>query len=94
MTTIGLLSACRPLWDALTRQTMRNARGKSPVSFVVFRRQLPSAEHSRGSSGSGEPIEAFGKLQDRFSRAGISQLPSYLPRLLGAIEPIQGFIQN
>ena len=29
-----------------------------------------------------------------FPCAGIGQLPSYLPRLLGAIEPIQGFIQN
>jgi len=73
---------------------MRNARGKSPVSFVVFRRQLPSAEHSRGSGGSGEPIEALGKLQDRFPRAGIGQLPSHLPRLLGAVEPFQGFVQH
>jgi len=94
MTTIGLLSACRPLWDALTRQTMRNARGKSPVSFVVFRRQLPSPEHSRGSGGSGEPIEALCKFQDRFPRARIGQLPGHLPRLLGAVEPLQGFIQH
>src|ERR1700756_1906636 len=68
--------------------------GKSPVSFVVFRRQLPSPEHSRGSRGSGEAIEALGKLQDRFPRAGIGQLPSHLPRLLGAVEPLPGFIQN
>ena len=64
---------------------------KSAVSFAVFRRQLPSPEHSRGNSGSGEPIEAFGKLQDRFPCARIGQLPSYLPRLLGAVEPLQGF---
>jgi hypothetical protein len=67
---------------------------KSAVSFAVFRRQLPSPEHSRGSGGSGEPIKAFGKLQDSFSRAGIGQLPSYLPRLFGAVEPLEGFIQN
>jgi hypothetical protein len=47
----------------------------------------PSPEHSRGSSGSGEPIEAFGKLQDRFPCARIGQLPSYLPRLLGTAPP-------
>ena len=43
---------------------------------MAFRRQLPSPEHSRGSGGSGEPIEALGKLQDRFPRAGIVQLPA------------------
>jgi hypothetical protein len=72
----------------------KNAREKSTVSFLVFRRQLPSPEHCRGSGGSGEPIEALGKLQDRFPRAGIGQLPSHFPRLLGAVEPLKGFIQN
>jgi hypothetical protein len=67
---------------------------ESPVSFLVLRGQYPSPGRSWGSGGSREPIEAFGKLQDRLPRAGIGQLPSYLPRLLGAIEPIQGFIQN
>ena len=71
-----------------------NARDRSPVSFVVFRRQLPSAEHSRGRGGSGEPIKALGKLQDCFPRAGIGQLSSHFPRLLGAVEPFQSFIQN
>jgi hypothetical protein len=61
---------------------------------VVFRRQLPSAEHSRGRGGSGEPIKALGKLQDCFPRAGIGQLSSHFPRLLGAVEPFPGFIPN
>jgi hypothetical protein len=68
--------------------------GEISSSFVVFRRQLPSPEHSGGNRGSGEPIEAFGKLQDRFPRARIGQLPSHLTRLLGAIEPLPGFVQN
>jgi hypothetical protein len=72
---------------------LKNAWEKSPVSFVVFRRQLPSPEHSRGSRGSGEAIEALGKLQDRFPRAGIGQLPSHLPRLLGAVEPLEDFVR-
>ena len=55
---------------------------------MVFIRQLPPPEHSRGSGGSGEPIKALGKLQDRFPRAGIGQLPSHLARLLGAVEPL------
>jgi hypothetical protein len=46
------------------------------------------------SGGSREPIEVLGKLQDCFPRAGISQLTSHLPRLLGTVEPLQGFIQN
>ena len=62
--------------------------------FPVLGSQLPSPGRSGGSGGSREPIEALGKLQNRFPRAGIGQLPSYLPRLLGAIEPVQGFIQN
>jgi hypothetical protein len=66
---------------------VRNAPDRSPVSFVVFRRQLPSAEHSRGRGGSGEPIKACRKLQDCFPRAGIGQLSSHLARLLGAVEP-------
>jgi hypothetical protein len=61
---------------------------------VVFRRQLPSPEHGGCSGGSGEPIKVFGKLQDRFLRAGIGQLRGHLPRLLGAVEPLEGFIQN
>jgi hypothetical protein len=59
---------------------------------VLFRRQLPSAEHSRGSGGAGEPIEAFGKFQDCFPRAGIGQLPGHLPRLFGAVKPFPCFI--
>jgi len=59
--------------------------GESPVSFLLFRRQIPSSGRSWASGSSGEPIEAYGKLQDRFPRAEIGQLPSYLPRLLGAI---------
>src|SRR6516162_10330865 len=55
---------------------MRNAREKSPVSFPVFPRQLPSPEHSRGSGGSGEPIKAFCKLQDRFPRLGSVNCPA------------------
>src|SRR4029077_20057543 len=47
-----------------------------------------------GGGGGGEPIEVFGKLQDRFPCARIGQLPSYLPRLLGAVEPLQGFFQH
>ena len=68
--------------------------GKSPVLFVVFRRQLPSAEHSRGSRGSGQPIKACRKLQDCFPRAAIRQLSSHLPLLLGPIEPLKGFVQH
>src|SRR5437870_13524553 len=41
------------------------------ITSFVRGRQLPSPEHSRGSGGSGEPIEAFGKLQDRFPCARI-----------------------
>jgi hypothetical protein len=54
-------------------------RYRQPLSLLVFRRQLPSEEHGGCSGGSGEPIEAIGKLQDRFPSAGISQLPSHLP---------------
>jgi hypothetical protein len=57
-------------------------------------RQLASSEHSRGSCGSGKTVEVFGKVKDRFFRAQIGQLPRHLPRLLGAIERLQGFFQN
>jgi hypothetical protein len=59
-----------------------------------LRGQLSSPGRSWGSGGAGEPFEAFGKLQDRFPRARIVQLPGYLPRLLGAVEPLQGFVQH
>jgi hypothetical protein len=44
------------------------------------------------NGSSREPVESIGNLQDRIPRAGIGQLPSHLPRLLGSIEPFQGFI--
>jgi hypothetical protein len=65
-----------------------------PVSSLIFRGQRPSPGRSWGSGGSGEPIEAFGKLQDCFSRAGIGQRSSHLSCLLGTVEPLHGFIQN
>jgi hypothetical protein len=58
-----------------------------------LRRQLSSPSRRWGSGGAGEPIEAFGKLQDRFPRTGIVQLPSYLRRLLGAVEPLEDFVR-
>jgi hypothetical protein len=67
---------------------------KSPVFSLIFRGQLPSPGRSWGSGGFREPIEAFGKLQDRSPCAGIGQLTSYLPRLFRTVEPLQGFIQN
>ena len=104
----GFLTICRPCegHDHQWRRAPVHGRGehivyhdqgtweKSPASFAVSPCQLSSPEHSRGSSGSGEPIEALGKLQDRFACARIGQLPSYLPRFLGAVEPLQGFFQH
>src|SRR6516164_11133915 len=51
-------------------------------------------EHGGCRGGSGEPIKAFGKLQDSFPCARIGQLPSHLTRLFGTVEPLQGFVQN
>jgi hypothetical protein len=59
-----------------------------------LRGQLSSPGRSWGSGGAGEPIKAFGKLQDRLPRARIVQLPGHLSRLLGAVKPFQGFIQH
>jgi hypothetical protein len=73
---------------------LRNAREEASVSFLVLRGQLSSPGRSWGSGGAGEPIEAIGNLQDRSPRAEIGQLPSHLPRLLGAVEPLQGFVQH
>jgi hypothetical protein len=39
-----------------------------------------------------QPFEAFSKLQYGLLSPWIGQLPSYLPRLLGAVSPFQGFI--
>ena len=49
--------------------------------FLIFGRQLFSPEDGGSSGGAGEAIEIVGKLQDRFSRAGISQLPGHFSRL-------------
>jgi hypothetical protein len=73
---------------------LRNAREESSASFLVFRGQLSSPGRSWGSGGAGEPFEAFGKLQDRFPRARIVQLPSYLPRLFGAVEIVEAEIDG
>jgi hypothetical protein len=73
---------------------VRNAREKPPVFSLVLRGQLPSTGRSWGSGGFREPIEIFGKFQDRPPCAGIGQLTSYLPRLFGTVEPLQAFIQN
>jgi hypothetical protein len=66
---------------------------ESSASFLVLRGQLSSPGRSWGSGGSGGPIEALGKLQDCFPRAGIGQLPRHLPRLLGAVEPLEDFVR-
>ena len=44
--------------------------------------------HDGVSGGSGEPIEAVGKLQHRFPGVGVTQLPGHLSRLLSTVEPL------
>jgi hypothetical protein len=48
----------------------------------------------RGSrdGSSREPVENISNLQDRFLCAGIGQLPGYLARLFGAVEPVKSII--
>jgi hypothetical protein len=53
-----------------------NAREKSAVSFLIFRRQLPSPEHCWGSGGSGEPIEALGSSKTAFLAPGSVNCPA------------------
>jgi hypothetical protein len=74
-----------------------NVAFASPVSAAEAKPDavsLVAGGKTSGGGGSGEPIKALGKLQDRFPRAGIGQLPSHLSRLLGAVELLPGFIQN
>jgi hypothetical protein len=71
-----------------------NGQEKLRVSSLSLPRQLPPSEHGRGDGSARQPLEAFSQLYDRFLRARIGQLPSHLPRLLGAVEPFRGFIQN
>jgi hypothetical protein len=51
---------------------------------------LPSAENSWIDGSPRQPLEAFSQLYYRFLRAWIGQLPSHLPRLFGAVEPLKG----
>jgi hypothetical protein len=53
---------------------------------------IPRRGSRNGSSRA--PVESIGNLQDRFPCAGIGQLPCHLPRLLGTIQPFQGFIRD
>jgi hypothetical protein len=59
-----------------------------PVFAFFYPRRGPRNGSSR------KPVESIGNLQDRIPCAGIGQLPSHLPRLLGSIEPFQGFIPD
>jgi hypothetical protein len=56
--------------------------------------QLPSAEHCWGDSSSRQPLIALSKLYDRLTCGGIGQLPSYLARLFGAVEPVESIINK
>ena len=91
----GLGALCADSFLSTSRNAaavwLRKAREESSASFLVLRGQLSSPGRSWGSGGTGELFEAFGKLQDRLPRARIVQLPSYLPCLFGAVEPLQGF---
>jgi hypothetical protein len=67
---------------------------KLRVSSLSLPRQLPPSEHGWGDGGSRQPLEAFSQLYDRFLRAWIGQLSGDLPRLLGAVEPFKGVINE
>jgi hypothetical protein len=56
--------------------------------------QFPFPRYGSRNGSSREPVESIRNLQDRFPCAGIGQLPSRLPRLLGTIQPAQGFIRD
>jgi len=52
-------------------------RQEKPLNFfLVLRHQFSSPEHRGCRGGSGEAIETFGEVQDRFSRAGIGNCPA------------------
>ena len=55
---------------------------------------FPFPRRGSRNGSSREPVESIGNLQDRFPCAGIGQLPCHLPRLLGTIQPFQGFIRD
>jgi hypothetical protein len=59
-----------------------------PVLAFGYQFPFPRSRNSR------EPVESVSNLQDRSPCAGIGQLPSHLPRLLGAIQPFQAFIRD
>jgi hypothetical protein len=42
--------------------------------------------------GSTKPVESLGNRQDRVPCPRIGQLSGHFPRLLGAVEPLQGFV--
>jgi hypothetical protein len=63
-----------------------------PLLALGYQFPFPRCGPRNGSSR--EPVENTSKLQDRFPCAGIGQLPSHLPRLLGTIQPFPGFIRD
>jgi hypothetical protein len=56
--------------------------------------QFPFPRRGPRNGSSREPVENISNLQDRYPCAGIGQLPSHLRRLLGTIQPFQGFIRD
>jgi len=69
--------------------------GAAPHSLtLLLSRQLPSAGYSRSSGSSRQPVKAVRKRQHRVFGRRIGELAGDLPRLLGAIEPLQSFIQE
>ena len=65
-----------------------SAKSQVPVLALVYHLLRP-----RRDGRTPQPVEIIGKLQHRVPRARIGQLSGHLPRLVSAVEPLQGFVQ-
>jgi hypothetical protein len=71
-----------------------SGRVQSRVPFLAVPGQLSPAEHGWGDGSLREPLVAVGELYYRLLCGRIGQLPSHLPCLLSAIEPLPGLINE